>query len=212
MAAALIASVATTGLLVGTGTIAGSAPAGDGAATASTPATATAIPRTIDATTAVVDVAASASPAVVTITIETAGQPGFGRGSFGATGVGSGFIFDASGLILTNDHVIADGGTITVTFQDGTELPGTVLETDTVHDLAVVRVDATGLPTIKIGDASGLRVGQTRGRDRQSTRYLHRDRDERHPFGDGSIHRCRVGDEPTNGRDDRAAPDRCRHQ
>jgi S1-C subfamily serine protease len=107
-----------------------------------------------------VDVAASASPAVVTITIETAGQPEFGRRSFGSTAVGSGFVFDASGLILTNDHVIADDGTITVTFQDGTELPGTVLETDTVHDLAVVRVEATDLPTIRIGDASGLRVGQ----------------------------------------------------
>ena len=61
-----------------------------------------------------------------------------------ATGVGSGFVFDSSGLILTNDHVIDGATTITVAFQDGSELPGTVVAADSVHDLAVVRVDASG--------------------------------------------------------------------
>ncbi len=77
-----------------------------------------------------------------------------------STGVGSGFVFDADGLILTNEHVIEGDGSITVTFQDGTELTGTVVATDTEHDLAVVQVDATGLPTLEIGDSAALQVGQ----------------------------------------------------
>jgi S1-C subfamily serine protease len=77
-----------------------------------------------------------------------------------STGVGSGFVFDSDGLILTNHHVVADDGAITVTFQDGTELTGTVIATDAEHDLAVVKVDATGLPTLPIGDSSALKVGQ----------------------------------------------------
>jgi S1-C subfamily serine protease len=105
-------------------------------------------------------VAESASPAVVTITTESAGSGGFGPFSMPSTGVGSGFVFDASGLILTNQHVVADGGAITVTFQDGTELAGTVIATDDTHDLAVVRVEATDLPTLPIGDSSALEVGQ----------------------------------------------------
>ena len=115
---------------------------------------------TISASDAVVAVAEGASPAVVTITVESAGSGGFGPMSMPSTGVGSGFVFDADGLILTNEHVIEGDGAITVTFEDGSELPGTVVATDTVHDLAVVHVAATGLPTIPIGDASGLQVGQ----------------------------------------------------
>jgi len=97
---------------------------------------------------------------VVTITTGSAGSGGFGPFSMPSTGVGSGFVFDASGLILTNQHVVADGGAITVTFQDGTELAGAVIATDDTHDLAVVKVEATGLPTLPIGDSSALEVGQ----------------------------------------------------
>ncbi len=77
-----------------------------------------------------------------------------------ATSVGSGFGFDAAGLILTNAHVVEGGTTLTVTFGDGSEMPGTVVATDTMHDLAVVRVDATGLPTISIDDTATLQVGE----------------------------------------------------
>jgi S1-C subfamily serine protease len=98
---------------------------------------------------------------VVTITVGSAGQGGFGPFSVPSTGVGSGFIFDASGLILTNAHVIEGSDQIAVTFQDGSERPGTVVATDQEHDLAVVKVEAdTDLPTIPIGDASALKVGQ----------------------------------------------------
>ena len=69
-------------------------------------------------------------------------------------------MFDAAGLILTNDHVVDGGTTITVAFQDGTELPGTVVASDPAKDLAVVHVDAAGLPTIPAGSSDALRVGQ----------------------------------------------------
>lgn len=157
---ASVASVATVGVLVGTGVVDGGS--GVDATTAGIVNTATPAPsaRTITGSDAVVAVAEAASPAVVTITVESAGSGGFGPMSMPSTGVGSGFVFDADGLILTNEHVVEGDGSITVTFQDGTELTGTVVATDTEHDLAVVQVDATGLPTLEIGDSSALQVGQ----------------------------------------------------
>ncbi len=163
---ATLASVTTVGVLLGTGLIAdgtAGSPTASGAAATVTSAGATSqtssSPAPAPAGTAV-GVAELASPAVVTITVESAGTGRFGPLSLPSTGVGSGFVFDASGLILTNNHVITGNGTITVAFQDGTELPGTIVATDTEHDLAVVRVAATGLPTIGIGESATLQVGQ----------------------------------------------------
>jgi serine protease Do len=99
------------------------------------------------------------SPAVVTITTQSAGGT-LSPFSVPSTGVGSGFIYDASGLILTHYHVVEGGGTLTVTLQDGRELPGRVATSDPEHDLAVVKIDATGLPTVAIGSSASLKVGQ----------------------------------------------------
>jgi serine protease Do len=74
--------------------------------------------------------------------------------------VGSGLIFDANGWILTNHHVVADGGTLTVQLSDGRSFPATVYGADTLTDLAIVKIDATGLPVATLGDSSGLQVGQ----------------------------------------------------
>jgi putative serine protease PepD len=148
--AAAVASAATIGGLAGTGVIdiGGGTQATDATAGAS-PATASAAPGavTITASDAVVAVAESASPAVVTITTGAAGSGGFDPFSMPSSGVGSGFVFDANGLILTNLHVIDDAGDIVVTFGDGTELAGTVIATDEEHDLAVGQlVVAIGSP------------------------------------------------------------------
>ena len=75
-------------------------------------------------------------------------------------GVGSGVIFNANGWILTNHHVVADPGTLTVQLSDGRSFPATVYGTDTLTDLAIVKIDATGLPTATLGDSSALKVGQ----------------------------------------------------
>jgi S1-C subfamily serine protease len=159
---ATVASAATVGALFSTGTVGGAAPAASTPAASSGATSASSRSVTLTASDAVVAVAESASPAVVTITVESAGGggQGFGPGSIPSTGVGSGFIFDASGLILTNNHVVEGSGTITVTLKDGTQLPGTVVTTDTKHDLAVVRIAGTNLPTIPIGSDSALQVGQ----------------------------------------------------
>jgi len=108
---------------------------------------------------AIVQVAAKVSPAVVTITTQSAGGA-VSPFSVPSTGVGSGFIYDSSGLILTNYHVVEGGGTLTVTLRDGRELAGRVATSDSEHDLAVVKIDATGLPTVAIGSSASLKVGQ----------------------------------------------------
>jgi S1-C subfamily serine protease len=158
MLSAVVGSIGTVGLLSGLGaTYRGAGTGSVGAATTSASTT----PVSVSPSDAAVAVAESASPAVVTITVDSAGQGGYGPFSVPSTGVGSGFVFDASGLILTNHHVIEGSDKITVTFKDGSELPGTVVASDSEHDLAVVKVDPpTSLPTIPIGDASALKVGQ----------------------------------------------------
>jgi putative serine protease PepD len=77
-------------------------------------------------------------------------------------GTGSGFVLRSDGYILTNNHVVAGaaaGGSLTVTFQDGTQLAARIVGRDTSYDLAVVKVDATGLTASTLGDSSGVVVG-----------------------------------------------------
>jgi S1-C subfamily serine protease len=77
-------------------------------------------------------------------------------------GRGSGIIVDSNGYILTNSHVIGDGNAkkITVLFEDGTKKSGKVLWYDTALDLAIVKVDATGLNAAELGDSNNLEIGQ----------------------------------------------------
>ena len=73
--------------------------------------------------------------------------------------LGSGFIINASGYILTNNHVIDKATEIHVKLADGRELPATVVGRDPKTDLALLKIDATGLPVIPLGDS-----GDARGR------------------------------------------------
>ncbi|MEO0456523.1 MAG: HhoA/HhoB/HtrA family serine endopeptidase [Cyanobacteria bacterium P01_A01_bin.114] len=75
-------------------------------------------------------------------------------------GTGSGFIIDADGVILTNAHVVEGADEVTVTLKDGRELRGEVLGQDSLTDVAVVRVDASSLPTVSIGDSDALKPGE----------------------------------------------------
>jgi serine protease Do len=75
-------------------------------------------------------------------------------------GVGSGFIVSSDGDILTNAHVVANAREIVVKLSDRREFPAKVVGVDKLSDVALVRIDATGLPTVKIGNAGRLRVGQ----------------------------------------------------
>jgi serine protease Do len=77
-----------------------------------------------------------------------------------ARGTGSGVVFSADGAILTNNHVIEDALTITVHLRDGRVLNGRLLGRDPETDLAVVKVDATGLVPAKFADSDAARVGE----------------------------------------------------
>jgi len=108
-----------------------------------------------DTSSAIVAATAKAIPSVVTITTDA------GRGFRSTTGVGSGFLFDSRGWILTNGHVVDGASSITVTLADGRQLPGKLYGIASSTDLAVVKVEATGLPAAAIGDSHGLVLGQT---------------------------------------------------
>jgi serine protease Do len=96
--------------------------------------------------------------------------PGAGRGAprrdrGGAeeerpTGVGSGFIVSADGYIMTNAHVVDGADELVVTLPDKREFKAKVVGADKRTDVAVVKIDATGLPAVRIGDASKIRVGE----------------------------------------------------
>jgi serine protease Do len=76
------------------------------------------------------------------------------------TGSGSGFIVSADGLILTTAHVVDQASEVTVRLTDRREFKAKILAVDTQSDIAVIQVDATKLPTVKLGDSSRVRVGE----------------------------------------------------
>jgi S1-C subfamily serine protease len=109
---------------------------------------------TIDESSAVISAVAKVAPAVVTI------QSSVGGLLDGATGSGSGFIYDPNGFILTNRHVVEDTTQLTVILDDGRRFDGTVYGVDTLTDLAIVKIDGTDLPYAPIGSSAALEPGQ----------------------------------------------------
>ena len=116
------------------------------------------------------------APAVVTVRVEKRAEatqtslpeelaPFFGRQFRGTprprreSGLGSGVIIRNDGYILTNNHVAGGADRIRVDLADGRSLAARVVGTDEPSDLAVIRVDATGLPTVAYGDSEHARVG-----------------------------------------------------
>lgn len=75
-------------------------------------------------------------------------------------GTGSGFIFNANGEILTNAHVVSGADKVTVTLRDGRSFNGKVLGADKVTDVAVVKIDASDLPVVRLGDSDRLQSGE----------------------------------------------------
>ncbi len=75
-------------------------------------------------------------------------------------GMGSGFIVDASGIVLTNAHVVEGADEVRVKLSDRREFKGKIVGIDKPTDIAVVRIDAKGLPAVKLGDPSKVRVGE----------------------------------------------------
>lgn len=75
-------------------------------------------------------------------------------------GVGSGFIIDPKGLVVTNDHVVRKANELTVTLPDGRKFKGKVIGRDATSDLALVKIDGKDLPALKLANPDSIRVGQ----------------------------------------------------
>lgn len=85
---------------------------------------------------------------------------GFEAPSAPQSGIGSGFILSNEGQIITNSHVVSGADRVQVTLKDGRIFDGKVMGTDPVTDVAVIKIDADNLPTLPLGDSSGLQTGE----------------------------------------------------
>lgn len=88
------------------------------------------------------------------------GQPGQSPQPYESHSLGSGFVLSSDGYILTNHHVIKDADEIIVRFSDRNELEAKVLGSDERSDVALLKVEATNLKAVKLGDSTKLKVGE----------------------------------------------------
>ena len=151
----LVAIAALTGLLAGVGGGAlGYQLANSSTSSSSVSVNAPSDPAALSprADGSIASIAEAVLPGVVSLEVSGGGQ----------AGSGSGFIVSEDGYILTNNHVIeaaAGSGTIEVVLRDGTRLDGELIGRNADYDLAVVKVDRTGLTPITIGDSDSVKVG-----------------------------------------------------
>ncbi len=107
------------------------------------------------------DVYGLVSSSVVSILTEYPASAGYYQQSSPVSGAGSGVIISADGYIVTNNHVIEKASKITVALADNTEYEATLVGTDDVTDVALLKIDAQNLSYAVIGDSSALRIGDT---------------------------------------------------
>ena len=110
--------------------------------------------------TPIVRAAKIVGPTVVGITNKAYVRDFFNRVRFTERGTGSGVIYDKSGLIITNNHVVEGASEIIVSLADGRTAKGKVLGADAATDLAVVKIDLKDLPVATFGDSSTVQVGE----------------------------------------------------
>lgn len=108
-----------------------------------------------------VNVVNAITPSVVEITTEQMVTTSFWGGQQVVSGAGSGVIYTADGYIITNAHVISGAQQITVTLNDGTSYSAKVIGSDSQSDVAVVKIDATGLTPAILGDSDSVSIGET---------------------------------------------------
>lgn len=108
----------------------------------------------------IADAVAKVKPSVVAINTEVTAFDFFNRPS-SEKGAGSGWIIRQDGLIITNNHVVEGAKTISVTLDDGRTFPVDLktVATDPLTDLAVLKINATNLPAVQVGDSTRMRIG-----------------------------------------------------
>ena len=106
------------------------------------------------------EVYASTVNSVVSINCSSISTNIFGQ-SVESASSGSGFVITQDGYIVTNHHVISGASSVTVTMYDGTEYPATVVGSDSDYDVAVLKIDATGLQPVTLGSSKDVNVGDT---------------------------------------------------
>jgi serine protease Do len=117
---------------------------------------------------AITTAVASVAPSVVTVQTEAVDQSPqdpfdmfFGRAQPRTqAGLGTGFIVRKDGVIVTNAHVVAGASKVSVMMRDGTVCPAKVLGADETNDLAVIKIDAKGLPQVHLGNSNDLLIGE----------------------------------------------------
>lgn len=107
----------------------------------------------------IMEIAAQGKPAVVAITTEMTVTDMFGQ-VYRPTAAGSGFIITEDGYIVTNNHVIEGAETITVVLDNDDVYSAEMVGTDPSNDVAVIKIEETGLPTVVLGDSDDLLVGE----------------------------------------------------
>ena len=106
----------------------------------------------------IADVVAEVKPSVVAINTEVITYDIFNQ-PYTQKGAGSGWIIDEEGIIVTNNHVVEGAKSITVTLDDGRTFTAETVCSDSLTDLAILKINAINLPPANIGDSSQLRVG-----------------------------------------------------
>ncbi len=115
------------------------------------------LPGGVQAPASFADLAEHAAPSVVFVRTNQTHR--YGTRRVLGRGLGSGFIIDPDGLILTNHHVVENAARIDVVVGKDRKLRATIVGADPPTDLAVLRIDARGLPALPLGDSNALRVG-----------------------------------------------------
>jgi serine protease Do len=115
------------------------------------------LPGGVQAPASFADLAEHAAPSVVFVRTNQTHR--YGTRRVLGRGLGSGFIIDPDGLILTNHHVVENAARIDVVVGKDRRLRATIVGADPPTDLAVLRIDARGLPALNLGDSNALRVG-----------------------------------------------------
>ncbi|TAK00014.1 MAG: trypsin-like serine protease [Chloroflexota bacterium] len=134
------------------------------AATSTPDAATTAASTTITQAVEVIDltdVVAAARESVVTITANGISTQGFSPFGQATRGIGSGVLLTPTGYILTNRHVVEDSTSLSVELADGRTFDATIVRESSDTDLALIKIEATGLPAASIGSSGSLEVGQT---------------------------------------------------